>query len=172
MRPGPRPRLAEVADAGAITRIYNQGIRERIATFETTLQTQAMVAARLRGVSPIYPAVVVEDGGRVVGFAWTSGYRPRRCYDGVAEFSVYVDRQRRGRGYGALALTALIAEAERRAFWKLVSRIFPENTGSRRLCASVGFREVGIYERHSRLDGRWRDCVIVERLIGEAIAEA
>jgi phosphinothricin acetyltransferase len=67
-----------------------------------------------------------------------------------------------------LALSALAAEAEARGFWKLVSRIFPENMASRRLCAALGFREVGVYRRHGQLDGRWMDCVIVERLLGAA----
>ena len=70
---------------------------------------------------------------------------------------------------GRLCLGALITEAERRGFWKLVSRIFPENVASRRLCAALGFREIGVYRRHGKLDGRWMDCVIVERLIGAAV---
>jgi L-amino acid N-acyltransferase YncA len=71
-------------------------------------------------------------------------------------------------GGGRLVLEALISEAERRGFWKLLSRIFPENAASRRLCATLGFREVGVYHRHGRLEGRWMDCVIVERLLGAA----
>ena len=66
---------------------------------------------------------------------------------------------------GRLCLGALISEAEQRGFWKLVSRIFPENVASRRLYAALGFREIGIYRRHGKLDGRWMDCVIVERLL-------
>jgi len=69
---------------------------------------------------------------------------------------------------GRLSLEALIREAERRGFWKLVSRIFPENLASRRLCAALGFREVGVYRRHGQLDGHWVDCVVVERLLGAA----
>jgi len=76
-----------------------------------------------------------------------------------------VDRAFRKRGAGSLALEGLIGAAESAGFWKLVSRIFPENTASRRLVASLGFREVGTYEKHGRLDGAWRDVVIVERLI-------
>jgi L-amino acid N-acyltransferase YncA len=86
----------------------------------------------------------------------------------VAEFSLYVAREARGQGVGRLALSALINEAESRGFTKLVSRIFVENLASRRLCASLGFREVGVYRRHGRLDGRWMDCAIVERLLGSA----
>jgi phosphinothricin acetyltransferase len=111
---------------------------------------------------------VVEDGDRVLGFAWTSEYRPRDAYAGVAEVSIYVAREARGRGVGRLCLGALITQAEGRGFWKLVSRIFPENVASRRLCAALGFREVGVYRRHGKLDGRWMDCVIVERLMGSA----
>ena len=164
---GPRARLAGIDDAEDIARIYNQGIAEGTATFEVEMQTEDAVAARLRDQAR-FPAVVVERDGAIVGFAWTSAYRPRACYEGVAEWSVYVDRNARGTGVGRLALTTLIGEAERRGFWKLVSRIFPENLASRRLCASAGFREVGLYRRHGKLEGRWMDCVIVERLIGEA----
>jgi phosphinothricin acetyltransferase len=97
-----------------------------------------------------------------------SEYRPRDAYAGVAEFSVYVARGARGQGVGRTAMEALITEAERRGFSKLVSRIFPENVTSRRLCAALAFREVGVYRRHGQLDGRWMDCVIVERLLGPA----
>jgi L-amino acid N-acyltransferase YncA len=81
---------------------------------------------------------------------------------------VYADRVVRGTGAGRAALAALIAECEQRGFWKLVSRVFPENTASRTLCARLGFREVGLYHRHAQLDGVWRDVVIVELLLGPA----
>jgi phosphinothricin acetyltransferase len=86
----------------------------------------------------------------------------------VAEFSVYVARKRRGTGAGRVAMTALLEAAEQAGFWKLLSRIFPENTASRALMAKLGFREIGTYRRHGKLDGVWRDCVIIERLLGEA----
>ena len=82
--------------------------------------------------------------------------------------SVYVTRPHRGTGAGGVALAALIDAATKAGFWKLVSRIFPENTTSLALMARSGFREVGIYQRHGRLDGQWRDCIIVERLLGVA----
>lgn len=101
--------------------------------------------------------------------AWASAppYRERRVYEGVGEFSIYVARSRRGQGLGRVAMEKLIAECEARGYWKLVSRIFPENEASRALCRALGFREVGVYERHARLDGEWRDTVIVELLLGE-----
>jgi phosphinothricin acetyltransferase len=158
----PQARPADAGDAAAIARIYNEGIADRVATFETEPRTAADVARWFDGVHPV---VVVEWGGEVVAFASTSTYRPRECYAGIAEFSVYVARAARGRGAGRVAMEALLLAAERAGFWKLVSRVFPENGASLALLRTLGFREVGIYERHGRLDGVWRDVVIVERLI-------
>ena len=113
----------------------------------------------------VHPVVVAEDGSQIVGFASTSSYRPRECYAKIAEFSVYVARDQRGRGVGRRALEALIEESAAAGLHKLVSRIFPENVASRAACRSVGFREVGIYTAHGQLEGVWKDCVIVERLV-------
>ena len=168
MNPRLTARPAEGRDAAAISDIYNQGIEDRLATFETEPRTPAAIAALLVARGHRYPAVVVERDGRVVAFAWTGEYRPRSAYAGVAEVSIYVERAARGQGAGRLALAQLLIDAEARGFWKLLSRIFPENLASRRLCAALGFREVGVYRRHGQLDGKWMDCVIVERLLGSA----
>ena len=165
MVPGITSRRAEARDVPAITAIYNQGIAERIATFETQPRAEFDVMAWL---GTRFAVVVVENTGGVVAFAAMSLYRTRVCYAGIAEFSVYVERTHRRRGIGAIALQSLMDAAERNGFWKLVSRIFVENTPSRELCRALGFREVGIYRRHGKLDGVWRDVVIVERLLGEA----
>jgi L-amino acid N-acyltransferase YncA len=163
-----RQRRAEPEDAEAIALIYNQGIEDRLATFEVTPRMTGDVA---RWFDDGYPIIVVEDEASVVAWASATPYRAREAYRGVAEFSVYVDRTRRGEGFGRAALSALIAESESRGYWKLLSRVFVQNEASRRLCASLGFREVGIYRRHAKLDGRWMDCVIVEKLLGEASRE-
>jgi phosphinothricin acetyltransferase len=162
-----RTRLATPADSAAIASIYNQGIEDRVATFETRLRVVGDVEAWFDGV---HPTVLVEDDLGIVAFASTSTYRPRDCYAGIAEFSVYVARRSRRRGAGKAAMEALIDAAERAGYWKLVSRVFVENTASRRLLKLVGFREVGVYERHAKLDGVWRDVVIVERLLDSNIA--
>ena len=158
-------RTATRDDADAITQIYNEGIRDRVGTFETRERTPDEVRAWFDGHHPI--VVVEADGGEIVAFAATSPYRPRDCYAGIADFSVYVSRPQRGHGAGRVAMEALIEAARAAGLWKLVSRVFVENVASRSLLRSVGFREVGVYQKHARLDGRWRDAVVVERLIPE-----
>ncbi len=160
-------RLARVEDAEAIARIYNQGIEERIATFETEPRSVEQIASDVREAGDRYPRVVVVRDGQVIAWASVHAYRARDCYRGVGEHSVYSDRGARGTGAGAAALDALFLEARQRGFWKLVSRIFVENGPSRALHRKIGFREVGIYRRHAQLDGEWKDCVIVERLLNE-----
>ena len=155
-------RLATAADAAAIARIYNQGIEDRSATFETRLRATAEVAAWFDGRHPI---IVVEEEGQVIAFAATFAYSPRACYAGIAEVSLYVERSARARGAARLAVTELLGAAEAAGFWKLVARIFSDNLASRRVAEALGFREVGIHEKHGCLDGRWRDVVVVERLI-------
>ncbi len=157
---GARP--ARVTDSAAIAEIYSQGIVDRVATFETRTHTAEDVMTWFDGRHPI---VVVEDEGHIIAFAATSTYRPRECYAGIAEFSVYVVRDRRGQGAGQVAMQALLQAAREAGFWKLVSRVFIENASSRRLLSRLGFREVGVYEKHAQLDGVWRDVVIVERLL-------
>jgi L-amino acid N-acyltransferase YncA len=161
------PRAANPDDAEAIAGIYNEGIEDRVGTFETETRDPDDV---LGWIEAGYPIVVSEDeAGRIVAWASASPYRPNRAaYSGVAEFSIYVARAARGQGVGRATLAALISEAEGRGYWKLVSRIFPENEASLALCRSLGFREVGVYRRHARLDGMWRDVVIVERLLADA----
>ncbi len=161
-------RPAVRGDAEAIARIYTQGIEERIATFETEPRSTADMLAYLAEREGRYPVIVAEQNGQVVAWASGSSYRSRECYAGVCEFSVYADRAARGSGAAQAALQGLIDACTVHGFSKLVSRIFPENGPSRGLCRKVGFREVGVYYRHGKLDGQWRDTVIVERLLGEA----
>lgn len=107
-------REAVIADAEEIARIYNEGIEDRVATFETRVRSAADIGKWFEGR---YRAVVVEDGGRIIAFAATPGYRPRDCYAGIA----------------------LIEEAGKAGFWKLVSRVFVENRASRALIGTQVF---------------------------------
>jgi phosphinothricin acetyltransferase len=158
-------RPARREDAPAITAIYNQGIEDRIATFET----------EPRAVSDVEPwfdhnrvFVSVENGaGEVVGYAIAHPYTDRCCYAGIGEFSVYVRRDHRGAGVGRVAMDALMEASRAAGVWKLMSRVFPENRASLNLMAWSGFKEIGVHEKHGKLDGVWRDCVIVERVFPE-----
>lgn len=164
-------RPATLADVSSITAIYNQGIAERSSTFETEPRQVADLEERVRQAGRYPLLVALSDHGTVVGWAGVSTYRPRPCYSGIGEFSIYLDRLARGRGTGRALLNALADAARECGYWKLVSRIFPFNTASRALCRACGFREVGVYEKHAQLDGRWLDVVIVERLLVEQPAQ-
>lgn len=159
-------RLAEPRDAASIADIYNQGIRDRIATFETRERTADDILRWLG--DPRHPVLVAERDGRVGGWISASRYRDRECYAGIAEFSVYVARDVRGQGVGDALMRAFLPACEAAGLWKVLSRIFPENTASLRLCERHGFRQVGVYRRHAQLDGVWRDVIVVERLLGPA----
>jgi L-amino acid N-acyltransferase YncA len=158
-------REATAADAGAIARLYNQGIAERQATFETRLRAPEEIAEWFEAELPF---LVAEAGGQVVGFARVSPYSDRCVYDGVGEHGVYVDATARGHGVGRRLLDALARGAEARGLYKLTSRIFTTNAPSLAAHRAAGFQEVGVQRCHGRLDGEWKDCVLVERLLGDA----
>ncbi len=164
-------RDATVDDASAIAAIYNQGIEDRCATFETERRTASDIVALLREKGAQYPTIVVVRDGHVIGWAAVSAYSSRPCYAGIAEFSVYVERNARGCGAGRAAMEGLLGAAEACGFWKLVSRVFPENSASLTLLEKLGFSQVGVHRRHSRLDGVWKDCILVERLLGVAMED-
>jgi L-amino acid N-acyltransferase YncA len=158
-------RAASRGDAAAIAEIYNEGIEDRLATFETRPREPAEIAAWLEDGLPF---LVASDGDQVIGFARVSPYSDRCVYRGIGEHGVYVARAARGCGTGRVLLEALCDEAERAGLYKLTSRVFTDNTASRAVHVAAGFHEVGIQRRHGRLDGRWKDCVLVERLLGDA----
>jgi L-amino acid N-acyltransferase YncA len=160
-------RPAVPADCGRIADIYNAGIEERSATFETRPREPREIARWLQDPHR-FPLIVAEGRRGVVGWARVSGYSEREAYRGVGECQVYVRPAARGRGVGTGLLLAACREAERLGYWKLVGRLFTTNRASLALVERCGFREVGVHRRHGRLDGDWRDVVLVERLLGPA----
>jgi phosphinothricin acetyltransferase len=156
-------RTATVADAAEIAEIYNQGIADRIATFETEPRSATDIAGWFTGEHLVVVAETGETG--LIAFAASFPCSSRPCYRGIAEFSVYVRGDYRGHGAGRAVLAALIEAATARGMHKLISRVFPENAASRALLKGLDFEEIGIHRRQGQLDGRWRDCVIVERLL-------
>ncbi len=161
-------RSAEPADADAICAIYNEGIEGRQATFETHLRGPADVLAWFEDDLPFLVAVDAGPQRAVVGFARVASYSDRCVYEGIGEHAVYVSGSARGRGLGRELLEALASAAEQRGIYKLTSRVFTTNAASRAAHRAAGFHEVGVQLRHGRLDGEWKDCVLVERLLGEA----
>jgi len=164
-----KTRAATPADAAAIAAIYNEGIADRIATFETEPRSAGQIAEWFTGRRLVIVAETENVGP--VAFAASFPYSERSCYSGIGEFSVYVRRDFRGRGAGREVLAALMEAAAVAGLHKLTSRVFPENIASRALLKGLGFEEIGIHHRHGKLDGHWRDCVIVERLLDTGGAE-
>ena len=162
-------RAAEPADAPSVAAIYNEGIADRLATFETR---QRSPDEALEWLEDDLPFLVASVNGGLVGWARVAPYSDRCVYSGVGEHGVYVARAARGRGVGRRLLIELCAAAEAAGLYKLTSRIFADNTSSIAAHAAAGFQVVGVQRRHGRLDGEWKDCVLVERLLGEAAAAA
>ena len=158
-----RTRLATPADAAGIATIYNEGIADRIATFETEPRTPEQITALLTDKGDRFPTIVAERDGRVVAWAGAGPYRNRPAYVGVAEHSVYVSPDSAGRGVGRALLGAYVASTEAAGIWTLQAGLFPENAASLALHAGAGFRVVGRRERIGRMRGSWRDVVLVER---------
>jgi L-amino acid N-acyltransferase YncA len=159
-------RPAAPADAAAICVIYNDALAGRQATFETTPRTPEDVLSWFAHERPL---LVAEDAeGRVVGWARVMPYSDRSVYAGVGEHGVYVASEARRRGLGRQLLEALAAAAEGAGYYKLTSRVFTTNEASLAVHRAAGFFEVGVHPRHGRLDGEWKDCVLVEILLGPA----
>jgi phosphinothricin acetyltransferase len=139
--------------------VYLEGVATGDATFETGAPGwEVWDASHLP-----FARLVALSGGRVAGFAALSPVSRREVYAGVAEVSVYVGREFRGAGAGRALLEALVAASERGGVWTLQAGIFPENVASLALHRACGFREVGRRERIGKLQGRWRDTLLLER---------
>lgn len=163
-----RIRDAVGADAEALAAIYNQGIEDRVATFETDMRDAEERKAWLSRHDAKHPVIVAEDeAGQVAGWAAIAPISERSCYSGVGEYSVYVRRDSRGSGIGTTLLGALIDRAASLGYWKLVARVFTFNVATIRLAKRHGFREVGVLQKHGKLDEKWLDVLEMERLFPE-----
>jgi phosphinothricin acetyltransferase len=160
-------RPAYASDADAIAAIYNQGIEERQATFQTRHHGPGELELKTeqRGGH----LIVAERDGVIAGWAGWSGYDdPADYYSGIAECAVYVARDARCKGVGSELLEGLAYEAPRFGVHKLLAKVFTSNEPSLALFRRNGFREVGTHLRHGRLEGEWKDVIVLERLLGDA----
>lgn len=161
-------RLAEPKDIPAITRIYNQGIEDRIATLETRLREDSEMQEWLSQRDDKHKVITIENHkGELLGWASLNTFNSRCCYSGVVDISIYIERKTRGKGLGKILLNSLIEVAKEQGFHKLVLSTFKFNEAGQRLYTSVGFREVGTYIKQGILDGKWVDVTIMERLLNE-----
>ena len=158
-------RVASLDDAPAVCRIYNQGIQDRVATLETEERSAEERAEWLATRDARHPVLVAESGGRVVGWASLNVFNARRAYEHVADLSLYVERDWRGHGVGRQLLQTLVARAAELGYHKLVLAAFPWNAAGMRAYGRAGFREVGIYREQGRLDGRWVDTIVMEKIL-------
>jgi len=161
-------RHAVLDDAPAVARIYNQGI-EDLATLETQLRSADERAEWLASHGLRYPVIVAVDaGGVTVGWASLNRFNARAVYDYVADLSIYVAREARGRGVGDALMGALVERARSNAFHKMVLSYFPTNAPGLRLFERHGFATVGTYHEQGKLQGRWVDVVVMEKLLDRA----
>ncbi len=155
-------RIAYAADAEAIAAIYNEGIEERQATFQTRPHDPGELELKTEQLGG--QLLVTERDGRVVGWAGWSGYDDRvDYYAGIAECAVYVGRDARRQGVGAALLNGMADEASKFGVHKLVAKVFTTNEPSVALFRRCSFREVGTHMRHGQLDGQWKDVLVMER---------
>jgi L-amino acid N-acyltransferase YncA len=143
--------------------IFNEGVEDRVATFETNLATPDD-AARWIADDVV---IVLEREGEIAAWAKASPYADRHpYYDGVREATMYVARSSRRQGLGRALLDALADAARESGAHKLVGKIFTSNGPSIALVAGLGWREVGVHRRHGTLDGEWMDVLVVEKRLG------
>ena len=146
-------------DNESVLEIYRMGIETRNATFETIVPSWQDWNARHLSHSRF----VSEENGIVTGWAALSPFSTREVYRGVAEVSVYVADASRGRNTGSDLMEKIIISSELNGIWTLVSSVFPENEATLKLHAKFGFRIIGRRERIAKLDGIWRDTILLER---------
>ena len=161
-RAAPEIRPAERSDAARIAEIFNQGVEDRVATFETRLAKPADAARWIDGDL----VLVAVRGDAILGWAKAGSYSDRHpYYEGVREATMYVERDARRTGVGKRLLAALAEAAASAGAHKLVGKIFTSNEPSIAMVGGLGWREVGVHERHGQLDGEWKDVLVVEKLL-------
>ena len=143
----------------AVKTIYEQGIATGDATFQTTAPTwEGWNLAHLD-----HSRLVALENGQVTGWAALTPVSGRCVYAGVAEVSVYIAPDSRGKKIGEGLLKALVESSEHNNIWTLQAGIFPENAASLKIHANCGFRTVGVREKIGQMAGRWRDTILLER---------
>jgi L-amino acid N-acyltransferase YncA len=163
-------RAAQDHDAFEIARIYHQATQDHLATFESFLVRPEDREQWMREHSDDYPLLVAEQDGKILGWASLQPYHARPRIPGIVELLIYVDRAYRRYGVGRELMRAISERARAKGYFKMIGRFLAHNEAGRMLCRLGGWREVGIHQKHARLEGRWYDVAIVEFLISENLA--
>ena len=152
-------------DIESIMAIYNEGIEDRIATLETEAKDLSYMTEWFKQHQNRYSVVVAEEGNKIIGWASLNPYNNRCAYDGVADISVYISREYRGKGVGGKLLSTLEIKAKEHNFHKLVLFTFPFNRLGQGLYKKRSFREVGIFQNQGVLDGEFVDVLPMEKIL-------
>lgn len=158
-------RIATIHDNEDILFIYNEGIMDRIATLETEMKDKNYMLDWFHRHTERFKVIVAEVEGEIVGWASLNQYNSRAAYDGVADLSIYIKRNFRGKGVGGELLSYLEGIAKENEFHKILLFTFPFNGLGQGLYKKRGFREVGIFENQGMLDGQYVDVMAMEKLL-------
>jgi L-amino acid N-acyltransferase YncA len=158
-------RKAELSDIPSILYIYNQGIEDRIATLELQAKDETYMTAWFEQRKARFAVLVAVLDDTIAGWASLNPYSTRCAYDGVADISIYIHRDYRGKGVGQSLLRDLEGAAVKNGFHKLVLFTFPFNTLGQGLYKKSGYREVGVFRNQGILDGKFVDVMAMEKIL-------
>ena len=160
-----RTRLASINDLASILKIYNQGIEDRIATLEEDQKDIGYMTEWFYNHNGRFAVIVIQNNDEIVGWASLNPYSNRCAYAGVADLSIYIKRDYRGRGVGSLLLKEIECSAILNQFYKIVLFTFPFNNSGQGLYRKNGYREVGVFKNQGKLDGCFVDVMIMEKIL-------
>ncbi len=159
-------RSATPDDAAAIAAIYNDAIANTTAVMWHDPKPVSLWRERLTGRPPGHPALVaLDDAGAVIGFTTLGPYDTLCGYDDVAEWSLYVTEEARGRGVGRLLAEAVIEAGRSAGLYSVVSRVTAGNAASQKLHDRLGFRRVGVFEKIGHKFGRRHDVIVYQLIL-------
>ncbi|MGN7299448.1 arsinothricin resistance N-acetyltransferase ArsN1 family A [Ferdinandcohnia sp. SAFN-114] len=160
-----RTRLASINDLESILNIYNQGIEDRIATLEENQKDIEYMTEWFNNHNGRFAVLLIENNDEIVGWGSLNPYSNRCAYAGVTDLSIYIRRDYRGRGVGSLLLKEIECTAILHQFHKIVLFTFPFNNLGQGLYRKNGYREVGVFKNQGKLDGRFVDVMIMEKIL-------
>jgi L-amino acid N-acyltransferase YncA len=160
-----RTRQASKNDLASILNIYNQGIEDRVATLEEDQKDIEYMTEWFNNHNERFAVIVIENNDEIVGWASLNPYSNRCAYAGVADLSIYIRRDYRGKGVGSQLLKETECTAILNQFNKIVLFTFPFNSLGQGLYRKNGYREVGVFKNQGKLDGSFVDVMIMEKIL-------